>query len=68
MDDLEAPIAFPDPQYLEDIEPIPSQALQPTNHTAPTLQPTTTPHTNLAALLADIPSTIQVENLSLSVS
>jgi hypothetical protein len=37
MEELEAPLALPEPYYLEEVEHVPTQALQPVNHTAPTL-------------------------------
>jgi hypothetical protein len=68
MDEQEAPLTLPAASYLEVIEHVPTQALQPVNHTPPTLLPPSTLHSNLSALLADIPSTIHVENLSLQIS
>jgi hypothetical protein len=49
------------------VEHSPTQALTPVNHPDPTQQAISTP-TDLTALLADIPSTIHIQNLAVSVS
>jgi hypothetical protein len=45
----------------------PTQAIQPANHADPTHQQIS-PCSDLAALLADIPSTVHIENVQFSVS
>ena len=49
------------------VEHSPTQAIQPATHPEPTHQQIS-PCSDLAALLADIPSTVHIENLQFSVS
>jgi hypothetical protein len=68
MEDVNAPLALPAPQTHE-VAIIPSSlAIQPINDPEPTLQTISTPHHDLTALLADILSTVHIENLAFSVS
>ncbi len=49
------------------VEHSPTQAIQPATHPEPTHQQIS-PRSDLASLLADIPSTVHIENLQFSVS
>ncbi len=69
-------LAYPDDAHPEDtvdfqstdlVEHTPTQAIQPVTHHEPTHQQIS-PRSNLAALLADIPSTVHIENLQFSLS
>ena len=69
-------LAYPDDTHPEDVvdchptelaEHSPTQAIQPATHADPTHQQIS-PCSDLAALLADIPSTVHIENVQLSVS
>ena len=69
-------LAYPDDTHPEDavdfqstelVEHSPTQAIQPATHPEPTHQQIS-PHSDLASLLADIPSTVHIENLQFSVS
>jgi hypothetical protein len=68
MEDVNAPLALPAPHAQEVAIISPTMAIQPTHDSEPTLQTVSTPHHDLTALLADIPSTVHIENLAFSVS
>ena len=54
-------------QSTQVVEHSPTQAIQPATHPEPTHQQIS-PRSDLASLLADIPSTVHIENLQFSVS
>jgi hypothetical protein len=67
---------YPDDTHPEDavdflstelVEHSPTQAIQPATHSEPTHQQIA-PRSDLAALLADIPSTVHIENVQVSLS
>jgi hypothetical protein len=68
MEDVNTQLTFPDPQAHTVAIQEPSLAIQPVYDQTPTHQSVSTPNYNLTALLADIPSTVHIENLAFSVS
>jgi hypothetical protein len=68
MEDANTPLTLPAPQSYEVVEHTTTSAIQPMTHAEPTLQPMSAPHSDLTTLLADIPSTVHIENLSFSIA
>jgi hypothetical protein len=63
MEDANTPLALHPSESFEVVEHCPTQAVLPAHHPEPTHQQVSTPHSDLAALLVDIPSTVYIENL-----
>ena len=76
MEDVNTPLSPADTNPCEVVtlhstgvvEHYPTHTVQPATHSEPTLQQVSTPHFDLAALLADIASTVHIENLQFSMS
>jgi hypothetical protein len=68
MEEAYQHLALPAPHEPEGAEQAQTLAIQPSTHHEPTLQAVSIPHHNLSDLLADIPSTVHIENLSLSIA